>query len=341
MPIRSFVGADIMDDNYHIFRDGELSREDDNLRFDSDDTTTYIPVESVEAIYAHGQLTYNTRLCSFLDQKQIELHVFNWMGSYSGSFLPNRGQTSGNAIVQQVEAYLTQEHRFALASEFVRGSIHNMMNIVTYRQRQSSTSLSATEDRLTAATSRIDDCETVQEILGTEATARKAYYEIYRSETPDAFTFETREYYPPPDPVNSLISYGNSVLYSQCVSAIRTTTLDPAVSYLHEPGERRCSLALDIADIFKPVLIDRLLIRLLNRKQITPSDFTQQGSASSINEEARQVFLKEFETLLSETVDHPDLNRHVSYQHLLRLEAYKLKRHLLTGESYKAFRKWW
>lgn len=330
-----------MDDNYHIFRNGELSREDDTLRFDSDDESTYIPVESVEAIYAHGQITYNTRLMAFLDQKQVELHVFDWTGSYAGSFIPNRGQTSGKAVVEQVKAYITQQHRLDLAAEFVRGSIHNMINIVGYRQRQGGISLSNIKERLNAAESELINCETIVEILGTEATARKSYYDIYRTEIPNGFDFEVREYYPPPDPVNALISYGNSILYSQCLSALRTTTLDPAVSYLHEPGDRRCSLALDIADIFKPVFIDRLLIRLLNRKQVTPSDFSHQGSAYSIDESARKTLLKEFEALLSETIEHPDLNRHVSYQHLLQLEAYKLKRHLLTDEPYKAFRKWW
>lgn len=330
-----------MDDNYHIFQDGELTREDDNLRFDSEETTEYISVESAEAIYAHGQLTYNTRLFSFLDDKQIELHMFDWNGSYSGSYLPNRGQTSGNAIVEQVAAYRSHDHRMDLAAEFVRGSIHNMNNMVKYRQRQGGDSLSDVITDLDAALATVDESETIEELLGSEATARKAYYEIYRSEIPDEFTFRSRGYYPPPDPVNALISYGNSILYSQCLSAIRTTTLDPTISYLHEPGDRRCSLSLDIADIFKPVLIDRLLIRLLNRAQITPTDFTQQGPASSIDEDARMTLLKEFEALLSETIEHPDLNRHVSYQHLLRLEAYKLKRHLLTDESYAAFRKWW
>lgn len=330
-----------MDDNYHIFRNGTLSREDNTLRFDSEDESTYIPVESVEAIYAHGQITYNTRLMAFLDQKQVELHVFDWKGSYAGTFMPNRGQTSGKAVVEQVKAYLSQEHRIDLAAEFVRGSIHNMANMVGYRQRQGGTSLSGIRERIDAVASELVDCETVPEILGMEATARKSYYDLYRTETPDGFDFEVREYYPPPDPVNALISYGNSILYSQCLSAIRTTTLDPAVSYLHEPGDRRCSLALDIADVFKPVLVDRLLIRLLNRRQILPSEFTQQGTACSIEEDGRKTLLKEFEGVLEETIEHPDLNRHVSYQHLLRLEAYKLKRHLLTGESYNAFRKWW
>lgn len=330
-----------MDDNYHIFRNGTLSREDDTLRFDSDEESTYIPIESTEAIYAHGQITYNTRLMAFLDQKQVELHVFDWSGSYVGSFLPTRGQTSGKAVVKQVEAYLSHQHRIDLAAEFVRGSIHNMANIVSYRQRQSGASLSGIKDRVDAAASELANCETIAEILGMEATVRKSYYDLYRSETPDGFDFEVREYYPPPDPVNALISYGNAILYSQCLSAIRTTTLDPAVSYLHEPGDRRCSLALDIADIFKPVFIDRLLIRLLNRKQITPSDFTYQGAACSITESARKTLLKEFETVLAETIEHPDLKRHVSYQHLLQLEVYKLKRHLLTEESYTAFRKWW
>jgi len=122
--------------------------------------------------------------------------------------------------------------------------------------------------------------------------------------------------------------------YANCVSAIRATALDPTISYLHEPGERRYSLSLDLADLFKPILADRVLFRLVNRQQISDSDFETELGSCLLNESGRKTYTKAFEEALERTVDHPELNRKVSYQYLLRLEAYKLKKHLLTGEEY-------
>lgn len=117
--------------------------------------------------------------------------------------------------------------------------------------------------------------------------------------------------------------------------------LDPTISFLHEPGERRYSLALDLADLFKPLLVDRVIIRLANRGQLSEADFRSEVDACLLTESGRKTVTKEFESELEKTVEHKDLNRNTSYQYLLQLEAYALKKHLLTGEDYSAFVKWW
>lgn len=192
---------------------------------------------------------------------------------------------------------------------------------------------STTIGRAVASSSRSRD--------NVEATARRAYYAAFDAILPDDFTMGSREYNPPPNEVNSLISFGNSLVYANCVSAIRATALDPAISFLHEPGERRYSLALDVAELFKPVLADRVIFRLLNRKQLSHDDFETDVNSCLLTEGGRKTFSKEFEETLERTVEHPNLDRHVSYQYLMRLEAYKLKKHLLTGESYEQFERWW
>jgi CRISPR-associated protein Cas1 len=113
------------------------------------------------------------------------------------------------------------------------------------------------------------------------------------------------------------------------------------VSYLHEPGERRYSLALDIADLFKPLLADRVIFRAVNRGQIGINDFETELNGCLLSESGRKTYSKEFEKTLKETIEQPRLDRKVSYQYLIRLEAYKLKKHLLTGEAYRPFERWW
>ena len=286
------------------------------------------------------QIEFITRLMSFLNDRTVALHVFGWEDYYSGSVMPKRGQTSGKTVVEQVRAYEDSKHRRRLAAAIVRGSIHNMRtNVVYYDGRDHD--LTAIVDELEGIAADVDETLPIDELLGIEATARKAYYRCFNEILPPEFQLSRREYNPPPNEINSLISFGNSLVYANSISAIRATALDPTISYLHEPGERRYSLSLDIADLFKPVLADRVLFRLVNRNQISASDFETELVSCLLIEAGRETYSKAFEETLKRTVDHPKLNRKVSYQYLMRLEAYKLKKHLLTGEAYEPFKRWW
>jgi len=331
----------IVNDNYHIFSDGRVERHNDTVRLvTEDDEKKYLPIENAEALFLHGQIEFNTRLISFLDDHGVAMHVFGWNDYYAGSIMPERGQTSGQTVVKQVRAYDDGGHRLGIAREFVGGSIHNMRaNVSYYDNRKHDFG-----DTLTALDSRREEIaavDSVEEAMGVEANARRAYYATFDEILPDGFVFEGRKYNPPENKVNSLISFGNSLVYASVVSAIRATALDPTISYLHEPGERRYSLALDIADLFKPLLTDRVLFRLVNRGQLSHEDFESELNSCLLTESGRKTYSKAFEKTLDETIQHPNLNRKVSYQYLLRLEAYKLKKHLLTGETYEPFERWW
>lgn len=329
-----------MNDNYHIFSDGRLERHNDTVRLVTDEETNYLPINNAEAIYLHGQIDFNTRLVSFLNDQGVPMHVFGWKDYYAGSIMPNRGQNSGQTIVRQVRAYEDEQKRTAVAREIVAGSIHNMRsNVVYYDGRNHD--LRTIVERLDDRRDRLPSAGTIEEIMGVEAGARRAYYSMFDEILPPEFVFGGRSYNPPSNEVNSLVSFANSLVYASVVSAIRATALDPTISYLHEPGDRRYSLALDIADIFKPVLADRVIFRLVNRGQVTPDDFETDVNACLLTESGRKTFGKEFEKTLDQTVDHPRLKRKVSYQYLLRVEAYALKKHLLTGEPYESFKRWW
>lgn len=330
-----------MNDNYHVFSDGRLERHNDTVRLVTEDgEKKYLPIENAEALFLHGQIDYNTRLMSFLNGEGVAAHVFGWKDYYAGSVMPERGQTSGQTLVKQVRSYDDPDVRLPIARAFVTGSIHNMRANVSYYHTRGH-DFQSVIDELETIREGLDEAANVPELMGMEAGARRAYYSTFDAILPDGFVFGGRQYNPPSNEVNSLISFGNSLVYANCVSAIRATALDPAVSYLHEPGERRYSLALDIAEPFKPVLADRVIFRLLNRGQLTPDSFEDELNACLLTESGRKTFSKAFEETLDRTVEHPHLNRKVSYQYLLRIEAYKLKKHILTGEPYEPFERWW
>ena len=138
-----------------------------------------------------------------------------------------------------------------------------------------------------------------------------------------------------------MISFANSMCYTACLDAIYHTQLNPTISFLHQPGERRYSLALDIAEIFKPLLADRLIFSMFNRKQLQASDFERKLNGCLLKPTSRKKVAEEWEKRLSETVKHRSLGKSVSYKYLIRLECYKLAKHILEIEEYRPFKMWW
>ena len=147
--------------------------------------------------------------------------------------------------------------------------------------------------------------------------------------------------HPPDNMINSLISFVNSLIYSKVLSEVYHTQINPTVSYLHEPGVRRYSLCLDIAEVFKPLIGDRLIFSLLNRKQITEDSFTKELNFLHLKKESSRLIARELEERLKKTIMHKELERQVSYQYLIRLEVYKLIKHLIDEKEYEGFKIWW
>ncbi len=328
-------------DNHHIFADGELSRSEDTLRIDTlDGETKYLPVESIGTLYLHGQIDFNTRTLGLLNEHGTVVHVFGWKDYYKGSYLPKRQHKSGNTVVEQVRAYDDQKRRMGIARKIIQASIHNMRTNLKYyhtRQYHFDTAIRTLEEQREQA-NEIND---IQKLRGVEATARKAYYRCFDEILREPFELTRREYNPPSNETNALVSFLNAMVYTTCVSAIRNTALDPTIGYVHEPGDRRFTLSLDIADIFKPILADRVLFRVINRQQVTTADFERELDGCLLNEDGRLTVLEAYEETLDETVEHPRLKRKVSYKTLVQTDVYSLKKHLLTGEPYRPTERWW
>jgi CRISPR-associated protein Cas1 len=360
--------------NYYIFSSGKLIRKDNTLYFEPgeskepeeveiteeeiqvDDNSLQeneaeelepkklprkpIPVEDIDSIYCFSELRFNTKFLNFISQKEIVLHLFNYYGYYSGSFYPREPYLSGKLLVEQVNTYSDQEKRVALAKKFVEGSAENIRKNLQYynsRDKDLSYFIQKTEELI----SKIELTNDVQELMGIEGNIRSNYYTSWNLIIDPEINFEKRQKHPPSNPINALISFGNSLVYTSVLSEIYKTQLNPLISFLHEPGERRFSLSLDIAEIFKPLLSDRLIFSLLNKKQIQDKHFSKELNKCYLTEEGRKIFLKEFDEKLKTTIQHRQLKKSVSYRHLIRLECYKIIKHLLGEKEYKPFKIWW
>ncbi len=305
-----------------------------------------IPVEDIEAFYCFGELDFNTRFFNFLSQKKIPLHLFNYYGHYAGSFVPREYLPSGFTILEQVRAYLDPHRRLLIARELVDAASTNIMKNLQYysnpsRAEERKIDFSDAVRDIETLRAGIPQAHTTQELMGLEGNIRERYYRCWGEIVGQEYSVEKRVKHPPDNAINALISFCNGLVYATVLSEIYHTHLNPTISYLHGPGERRYSLALDIAEIFKPILADRMIFKLLNNRQIQEKHFRKELNFCYLEESGRKIVLQEYDERLKTTIKHRGLGRNVSYRHLIRLEAYKLINHLMSGEEYKGFRAWW
>ena len=177
--------------------------------------------------------------------------------------------------------------------------------------------------------------------MGVEGNIRKIYYDSWKVIINQEIDFDKRVKRPPDNMMNSLISFLNTVVYTKTLSQIYQTQLNPTISYLHEPSERRFCLALDVSEIFKPLIVDRTIFSLLNKNVITEDDFEQELNFLKLKDSSRKKVLQELENSLSRTIMHRSIKRKVSYEHLIKLELYKLIRYFIEDETYNGFKIWW
>jgi len=324
--------------DYYIVRGGRIRREQNTIYIESKDgEKKAIPVNDVQALYALGEVDLNSKLLIFLAQHRIPLHVFNYYGYYSGTYYPREKLLSGFLLVKQVEHYLDAQKRIEIARELVRSACENILANLNYYRRRGK-DVQQFIQQVEGEKEAIGRAAKIPELMGAEGRVREHYYSSFGSVLRSGFEFEGRVRNPTDNMVNCLISFGNSLMYATVLSEIYHTQLNPTVSYLHEPGERRFSLALDMSEVFKPVIVDRVLFNLVNNRLIKPEHFHEELKGCYLNDPGRRVFLSEYDAKLRTTIRHRGLGRNVSYQRLIRLECYKMVRHLLGEAEYKGYR---
>lgn len=328
-----------------MFNPGRLLRKDNTIKFvpvEEDGTegqARYLPVENVEEFYVFGSLDASSSLFNFLGKNQIGVHFFDYYENYSGSFMPKDFLLSGRMLVSQVKFYTNNGKRIEIARKFIEGAAHNMSKNLKYYNNRGKY-LGEIISSLEHLTESLSEYSQIDQMMGIEGNIRQQYYAAFNLIIND-FGMGGRTKQPPQNEVNALISFGNMMCYSQCLRAIHQTQLNPTISYLHSPGDRRYSLALDLAEIFKPLLVDRVIFRLLNKRELQQKDFDHRLNRVVLTSAGKKIFVAAFEEKLNETIQHRALKRHVSYKHLIKLECYKLSKHILEIETYKPFKAWW
>lgn len=324
-----------MKQDFYLLKNGVLSRKENTVYFYSEKERHILPIETISSIYCYGRVTFTSGVVSYLSKKGVSIHFFNYYGYYEGTYYPRESLLSGETIVRQAEHYLDKEKRMFLAKEILRGGISNIKkNLSYYKIDEELESIKGWEEK-------IQGTDTISELMCVEGNIRNIYYQTFNKILPEEFNFDKRTRRPPKNMVNALISFSNSLMYATVLSEIYNTQLNPTISYLHEPFKRRFSLSLDLSEIFKPFIGDRVVFKLLNKRIISEDDFDKDLNYCLLKDTGRRLFLQHYNERLDKTIKHRALDRNVSYKHIIRLECYKLIKHVSGLKDYEAFRIWW
>ncbi len=186
-------------------------------------------------------------------------------------------------------------------------------------------------------------------LRGFEGKGAADYFGGWRVLVPPGFKFAGRAFYPPPDPVNSMLSFGYSLLTKDVTTAVQLAGLDPYLGFFHTIYYGRVSLALDVMEEFRPIVVDGMVLEWLNRGQIKPDNFRWTGKASPkgirsvkaypvlLDDEARKLLLRRYDERLEMQVFHPVAGQKMSYREGLEYQVQQVARVVLGEiERYQA-----
>lgn len=317
----------------YLFPSGKLSVSGNIIYLENDTIKEKIIVDNTDEIYLFGEMDLDRSLFEFIAKAKIIIHFFNRYGYYFGSFYPEKHFNAGYMTVKQVEFYMHK--RLTLAKLFVEGAVNNMVQVLKYYIKRGR-DLKEVEQNIMKFHKMISLCKDVKQLMAIEGNVRDWYYQAFDIilEDPD-FIFEQRSRRPPKNYLNTLISFGNSMMYTTVLSEIYRTHLDPRIGYLHSTNFRRFTLNLDIAEIFKPIIVDRVIFTVINKRIITAKDFESSTRGVLLKGKGRDIFIEQYEDKLSSMISHRDLDRKVSYKRLIGLELRKLEKHLMGEEKYR------
>lgn len=316
---------------------GELTRKDNSLCFRKDNKNVYIPVENTKEIYCMSEVGINTKLLDFLSQNNIIIHFFNYYEGYSGTFYPRAQYNSGKILIKQVEAY--NNKRLIVAKAIVEAISQNIYEVLYHYYKHNKKEVKETLDWIKKDMKRnLEKANDIKQIMQVEGETWQRFYGEFKHILPEDFVMNKRVKRPPDNPINALVSFGNTLLYGKTITAIYNTHLDQRISFLHEPSEGRFSLSLDISEAFKPVLVFKTIFDLVNNKKLqVAKHFDKKVNYCLLNEEGRKIFISAFEERLESVFLHEKLRRKVTYRTAIKLDCYKLIKFILEDKEFKPF----
>jgi len=300
-----------------------------------------IPLIKLEQVLLFGNISITTPTLAWLMSQNIDVVFCDQQGRFKGRVV---GSASGHSQLRRLQYRRVESHPFALktARAIVRAKLQNSRTLLLRYQRQrQQPKLAAAAERLGELMGRVERVQTVNSLMGVEGVGAAVYFEALPLLLKhDHWQFSKRVRRPPTDPVNVLLSFGYTLLTRELEAAVERVGLDPYLGCLHADSYNRPSLALDLAEEFRAIVVDSVVLRCLNSELIGPANFSTQPNPERpvlLDDDGRNRFIREFEARLAVTFSHPASQEKATYRRCFDLQAREMARAMQAGNQYRPF----
>lgn len=310
-----------------------LENENVCVKRDSD-VLLRVPLLNLEGLILFNYFGATPQLLGECAKRNITVSFLSEHGRFLGSFY---GESKGNVLLRKEQFRISDDpiRSFVYARNFVFGKLHNQKWVLERALRDNA--LRVNEELLkneslhiTDSMKRLFQCDDIAALRAIEGNAAHSYFKAFDElilRSKDCFTFVTRKRRPPTDPVNSLLSFAYTLLASECRHALESVGLDSYMGFMHVERPGRASLALDMEEELRPHFADRFVISMINRNEITPTDFeTQESGAVVLSDNARKNFLTAWQKRKKEIITHPFLKEKLEWGIVPYVQALLLSR---------------
>lgn len=312
--------------------DAFIGKTDERLRVKvQKETLLDVPLLKVDGVVIFGRATISPAALIELLERKIPLSFMTGTGRFLGRLEP---ELNKNIFVRSAQWQATGESNLAVhaVQGFIRGKLKNYRAMLLRAQREGMDGLQAGITQLEQAIAPINQTLIIDALRGLEGAGSAAYFGCFDALIRNGeFSFPSRRRRPPTDPVNALLSFGYALLLHDIQGAINIVGFDPYLGYLHTQRYGRPSLALDLMEEFRPLVVDALVLSALNRRALAPEEFSTEpvSQAVSLTEEGRRKFLRLYEQKKQSKFKHPVLGRQCTYQEAFEIQARLLAKYLM------------
>jgi CRISPR-associated protein Cas1 len=290
-----------------------------------------LPLMHVRQLAVVGNVQLTTPAIAALLQNEVDVVFFSQRLKYRGRLMAG-GSKFAQLRHAQLQAMSDEARALDIARQVVLGKLTNQR--VVLQRRLAAAQGSAAGRAMQEAVDGIGtmrqgavQARSLDSLRGYEGKAGAYYFAAYKAMLNPAWNFQGRAYYPPPDPINSALSLGYSLLLKDTIAAIQLVGLDPYLGFFHVIEYARPSLALDVMEEFRPILVDTLILELVQRQRLTPAQFVRTGRQErpvEMSEAGLQLLLRTYEERLATRVQHPTTHEQTTYRRCLELQARQL-----------------
>ncbi|MBN1648524.1 MAG: type I-C CRISPR-associated endonuclease Cas1 [Spirochaetales bacterium] len=295
-----------------------------------------IPIHTLDGIVCFGNVLVSPFLLELCSRNAVTVSMLSEYGKFLSRF---QGAVSGNVLLRRNQYRFADNEQIAvdIIKNILCGKILNSRTVIRRAMRDhpgriNRDKFEEVSAKLKMSIARLEQADNADFMRGIEGETARYYFSVFNDlilADDDYFTFSGRNRRPPRDPVNALLSFLYTIMMHDVCSALEGCGLDPAVGFLHRDRPGRMGLALDLMEEFRAVIVDRLVLSLINRKQIVRKDF-QESTAGvfKLKDKARKDVLAAYQNRKSEEVLHPYIDEKVKIGLLFHIQAMLMARYI-------------